>query len=299
MDKKDEEEIKIFYKDEMKFFREKKPDTIESSYNKRIVEGYKKIGKQLDENGDVINLNKKNKKLWDEFYGKMKYVMWYPGEPEIKFFGRESKRRDVTDLKGLDFGCGIGRNTFLMTDFRIKSYGIDVSENAIKVAKQCIIFRKKALKDQNMFIKFKVFDGNKIPFHDNFFDYIVCNGVLDHMLFSYAKELMEEFNRVLKPEGRIIMAVHSAEDSHYGQGEKIDKNTYLINWGKVETGLPQHYFTVEELEELTNNFIIINSYLHEDVRLDSKDSMWIVSLQSNKKAPRKYPTRSRHSGMSI
>jgi len=280
------------------------------SYYQKIKKGYKKIGKKLDENGDVVMTDNKNKKLWNEFYDNGTYAMWYPGEPEIKFFGRESKMYNLKGLNGLDFGCGIGRNTFLMTDFGICGYGIDISEKAIKTAKQCITIRKKAWQDSRMFINFRVFDGNKIPFKDSFFDYIVCNGVLDHMLFFNAKELMKEFNRVMKPEGRIIMAIHSDEDSHYGQGEKIDENTYIINWGEVETGLPQHYFTTEEVRELASNFTIIKIYLHEDVYLDSfgsnfpvitrimsqKDSMWIVSLQSNKKVSRTYP---HHSGMSI
>ena len=45
---------------------------------------------------------------------------------------KEKKRRK---LKGLDYGCGIGRNTVLMEEFNIESKGVDISQEAIEKAK--------------------------------------------------------------------------------------------------------------------------------------------------------------------
>ena len=47
------------------------------------------------------------RELWENFYKNGKYIMWFPGEACIKFFGRISKEIDITGKNGLDFGCGV------------------------------------------------------------------------------------------------------------------------------------------------------------------------------------------------
>jgi len=226
-------------------------------------------------------VEKKNKKLWNEFYDDGSYAMKFPGESEIKFFGRIVKNESLIGKKALDFGCGIGRDLIFMNKLGLKTYGVDISKIAIEKAYNNLFNHGY---DTNV----QVFDGKKIPFDDNFFDFIISFGVLDHMLFNNAKELIKELKRVLKPSGLMLIVIHSYFDSSYGRGEKIDDNTFIINFGDVELGLPQHYFTEKEIDELIIDFKLERISLHEDKTLETellftvkKDSLWELYLRKH------------------
>jgi ubiquinone/menaquinone biosynthesis C-methylase UbiE len=213
-----------------------------------------------------------NKELWDEFYKEGKYIMEFPGEPAIKFFGRISKDMDVKGMKGLDFGCGAGRHTFLMKQLGLKAYGIDISEVSIELAKE------KARKE-GWNVGLCVYDGKKIPFGDNYFDFVISHGVLDHIFFDEAKGLMKEIHRVLKPNGLCELEIHSTHDSRYGKGKEIERNVFIIN-DDCEKGLPQHFFNAHEVSELVKDFKIKETILHEEIFIrKGKTSFYVLYLE--------------------
>lgn len=214
--------------------------------------------------------------LWNIFYKDGTYVMRWPDEPTIRFFGRLSKRMSLKGKKGLDMGCGVGRNLWLMHEFGIEPYGIEISKEAVKKA---VEFSKQKFPSA----KIVLYDGQKIPFDDEYFDFVISHGVLDHMTFNEAKLLINEIYRVLKPLGCLCLVVHSIYDSEYGKGKKIEENTFLIEEGDYEVGLPQHYFTFDELNDLLNEFQIEQIYRHEEIFLDKyyenpikTSSFWVV-----------------------
>jgi len=83
--------------------------------------------------------------------------MRWPDEPTIRFFGRLSKKMDLKGKKGLDVGCGVGRNLWLMYEFGIEPYGIEISKEAVKKA---IEFSKQKFPSA----KITLYDGHEIPF---------------------------------------------------------------------------------------------------------------------------------------
>ena len=224
-------------------------------------------------------MDDKNRKLWDSFYDDGKYVMRHPGEPEIKFFGRIAQKEFLYGKKALDFGSGVGRDLLFMNKLGLDVYGLEISKEAVEKANNMIL-------NKGYEARSRVYDGKKIPFEDDFFDFIISFGVLDHMLFDKAKKIMKELKRVLKKDGLMLIVVHSYFDSHFGRGEKVNENTFIINWGKVEKGLPQHYFTEKEIRELTKDFELERISLHEDrvlnkelFYLEEKDSLWVLYLK--------------------
>ena len=215
------------------------------------------------------------KDLWEKFYKENKYTMWAPGEATIRFFGRVSKEIYILGKDALDFGCGIGRNTLFMEELGLNTYGIDISENAILEA-------KKRRDVKKMYSWFRTYDGNIIPFADNFFDFVISHGVLDHILMSKAKEMMKEIHRVLSPNGLLEIEIHSIRDSRFGEGIGIEKNVFLIE-DECEKGLPQHFFDEYELLELIEGFTIKSKYLVEEKDLTShktkRTSFWVLYLE--------------------
>lgn len=76
------------------------------------------------------------KNEWEESYKRHENFIFYPHDEVVKFLNRFVRKRiDIDEfidilpmpLKGLDFGCGIGRQTILMEEFGIEAYGIDIS----------------------------------------------------------------------------------------------------------------------------------------------------------------------------
>lgn len=213
------------------------------------------------------------KDLWEEFYKDGKHVMWFPSEPAVKFFGRISKDMDIRCMKGLDFGCGVGRNTVFMDKLGLYAYGIDISEESIRLGNLNFSFVYPS--------KLMVYNGTTIPFEDNFFDFVISHGVLDHMVMDKAKECMKEIHRVLKPKGWCELEIHSIYDSNYGKGMEIEENIFIIEEG-CEKGLPQHYFEELEIFELVEGFKIKRMLLNEEVDFinkHNKTSFWVLYLE--------------------
>lgn len=199
------------------------------------------------------------KEAWEKLYDENKYTMKFPDEPTIRFFGKISKKIELNG-KGLDVGSGMGRNCRLMYEFGIDAYGIEISEMAIKRAKEY-------MKLGNFKAQFILYDGIRIPFEDRYFDYVISHGVLDSMTFENAQTIINEIYRVLKSDGYSCIVVHSDKDSSYGEGKKIEENTFIIKEG-FEKDTPQHYFTLDEIKELFGEFEIIDVGLHEDIQVD-------------------------------
>ena len=99
-----------------------------------------------------------------------------------------SQKNFLKNGKILDVGCGkkIYRNIFVNNEY----LGIDVKVSG----------RKKEDKFADIY-----FDGENIPFKDNFFDFIICTEVLEHC--SNPSKLISEIFRVLKNKGRALITV--------------------------------------------------------------------------------------------
>ena len=93
----------------------------------------------------------------------------------------------------LDVGCGYGHFLKVCDEYGLETYGIDISEYAIKQAKH------------NTNAHLLIHDVNKglHIFRSNFFDVVTLFDVLEHLWCPY--RVLREVHRVLKPKGRLIM----------------------------------------------------------------------------------------------
>jgi SAM-dependent methyltransferase len=195
---------------------------------------------------------------WEESYGRRENFIFYPKEEVVRFINRFVRKRvgveefrDIIDfrskVRGLDFGCGIGRQAILMREFGIEAYGLDISETAIAEAKRLSVhFGYPEMADN-----FRASEGVEIPFPDGYFDVTVCEAVLDSMHFSTALEIMKEIDRVTKQ--IVFISVISGDDrDHYREfdgEEKVDtvheQNTIqsYFNWTKIDRLIGQTGFT--------------------------------------------------------
>lgn len=104
-----------------------------------------------------LYLHKKEKAM-DPFYV---YQRW------LKFFLPQIQK----GKKLLDIGCGTGYFLKASSKAGLKTFGIDISEEAIKLA-------KKNSPDSRISIG----EGENLPFSSQSFDYVTCLGSLEHFL---------------------------------------------------------------------------------------------------------------------
>ncbi len=101
---------------------------------------------------------------------------------------------------GLDIGCANGAFSIeLAKSGAKKMYGIDIASEFVKKASL------KAKKNYVKNIEFIEADAKKLPFKNNFFDFIICTEVLEHV--PDFKVAIKEIKRVLKPGGIFVITV--------------------------------------------------------------------------------------------
>ena len=197
------------------------------------------------------------KEKWEESYSRGENFIFYPKEEVVKFINRFiKKRKTVSDfmqllqtsqkIRGLDFGCGIGRTTILLHEFGIDGYGIDISQNAITEAKR---FSEKFGFNLDNF--FKVYDGKNIEFDNNYFDFVISDCVLDSMPFELAKILIKDIDRITKKYFFLsLMSIKSKKLFEISESEKISE--IEVN-EEHEKGTIQSLFNKQKIDELIKN----------------------------------------------
>jgi len=107
-----------------------------------------------------------------------------------------------TEIKGrwLNLCCGDGRYNNILLKSSYQVVCTDKSKNAMNILKRKtpLLLRKK--------LKAKLLDITKrFPFKDNYFDGIFCTGTLHLFSKAQLKKIVKEINRVLKPNGIILI----------------------------------------------------------------------------------------------
>ena len=167
------------------------------------------------------------------------------------FFSRKGLlkyiRKEAPYLKGrlLDFGCG--RKPW-MSLFNVDEYiGVDIEESGHDHIDSVI----------DVF-----YDGHTLPFEENSFDSIFSSETLEH-LFNI-DEILNEFNRVLKQSGHLLVTVPFAWNEHE---EPYDFARYT-SFG-LSALLQKHGFEIIRLHKTSTYFETVCQFFN---------SFWIESV---------------------
>jgi len=124
------------------------------------------------------------------------YTKWYWATYANESFTDKWMKQWCPGNRILDFGCGEGDSSILLAQFGATVVGVDITEDAVQVARDLAI--AKGLEDK---IEFQVGNVEALDFEDESFDAIWCHGVLHHVDMRIA---LTEMNRLLKPGGSAI-----------------------------------------------------------------------------------------------
>jgi len=101
----------------------------------------------------------------------------------------------------LDIGCGPGTMAQELLTVGEEVYGLDISPAMIAKARH-----EASRMEQGGRLHFQVGDAECLPFPDQYFDAVVCAGVLRYL--SSWKKGVDEVSRVLKPNGVVVMTFY-------------------------------------------------------------------------------------------
>jgi ubiquinone/menaquinone biosynthesis C-methylase UbiE len=139
---------------------------------------------------------KGNKWNYEDFFKR--------GQDEIRQVLTYLREKDMPPVYGavLDFGCGVGRLTQALADYFQSAIGVDIAPTMISRAKEFNRHGKACEFIVNT-------NADLSIFQNNYFDFIYCNIVLQHMAPTLALSYLSEFIRVLKPSGIAIFQIPS------------------------------------------------------------------------------------------
>jgi cyclopropane fatty-acyl-phospholipid synthase-like methyltransferase len=124
----------------------------------------------------------------------------------------------------LDAGCGVGGSSLYLAEKRgCEVVGISLSEK--QVQKACSLAEKKGLKNAS----FQVMDYTKTNFDSASFD--VVWGIESICHTQDKSDFMREAKRLLKPEGRLVVADGFATRTEMTQPQKNEMKWWLNGWG--------------------------------------------------------------------
>jgi len=100
----------------------------------------------------------------------------------------------------LEVGCGVGSDLVMFAYCGANINAVDLSEKSVELAKSNLSLR-------NLVGDIRVADVEKLPYKDNYFDFIYSWGVLHHT--PNTQKAINEIYRVLKPGGEICIMLYN------------------------------------------------------------------------------------------
>ncbi len=162
-------------------------------------------------------------------------------EYALELFQREGVRKILVP------GAGYGRNTRLFSSAGFEVVGIEISEEAFRIAEE--------FDDRTKFYNRSVFD---MP-HDDGYDALYCFNLLHLFLGSERVLLVSRCREKLREGGFAFFVVFSELEKSFGKGRRLEHNTF-----ESKPGRAAHYFTESDLLGHFRDFRSIESGIIED-----------------------------------
>lgn len=213
---------------------------------------------------------------WEASYSRGENHIYYPQIEVVKFLSRFVPRDDKDQLthneltsvapkQALDFACGIGAQSFLLSDFGFNVTGLDISTTAISYAEQ----RKTELECcKNLNVSFRLIDGpTDLSFYaTDFFHVSVAESCLDSMEYNLACDYFQEIKRITS---RFIYLSlisgqdKSVEDEIVTTSHENGTIQSYYDENKIKKLLGSSYNQVKYFNKITENNLLKQSAFNE------------------------------------
>ena len=120
----------------------------------------------------------------------------------------------------IDFGCGVGRLTFILSSKVKKIYGLDITPELLEIARN-----SKKNKNSNN-IEFVQLDPKKINLPEIKFDKIFFVGTLFHISDEILELILPQIYNGLNPEGKIILIEYLTQYKSIAKEDEVIVRSY-------------------------------------------------------------------------
>ena len=148
-------------------------------------------------------INKYKEKSKKNFDAKAdNYFNTWDGKYSKLMYAGVLKKIELTPFASiLDVGCGTGAilSIVVTQNIQVAASGIDISEKMIEKANETLAGKAELI----------IGEADYLPWNDSSFDLVICNSSFHH--YPEPLKVLIEIRRILKPSGRIIIAIHGGQ----------------------------------------------------------------------------------------
>ena len=149
-------------------------------------------------------------------------------------------------MRFLDAGCSANIANYRLDRWLSTYYGVDISTALINAMKDF------ATREQISIGGLHVADLSKLPFDDNFFDIAAVIGVLEYCTLKYIWKALQELNRVLKSESRVVLDIPNQNHPDVKDMVRLEKHlgrrNFIPSRSKFEE-LLKPIFSAERIDD--------------------------------------------------
>jgi 2-polyprenyl-3-methyl-5-hydroxy-6-metoxy-1,4-benzoquinol methylase len=128
-------------------------------------------------------------------------------------------------IKVLDFGCGSGWLTRILSQLKCDTTGVDISSAALEIADKMMRALPLIGADSSK-LNFKLFDGKTLNIPTGSMERIICFDSFHHL--KDQEIILLEFFRILKPGGFVILSEPGPNHSHTDNAIFEMKNFHVL-----------------------------------------------------------------------
>ena len=203
------------------------------------------------------------KNKWNNIYKNEKetyqyYNIFEPHENMAKVISDIKNKipKKTKDIRVLDVGCGVGRNTLPLIEAGFDVYAFDSAPEGIKILQDII-------NDKNKKAHLDILDFTKeLPYETDFFDVVISVQVLQHGYEEEIKSSIEEISRVLNSNGIIFITLCGRKDKDgklrytlVKTAKKVANHTFIPTIGN-EKDMPHFIYNKQLIRKHFERFKI-------------------------------------------
>lgn len=191
----------------------------------------------------------KNQEQWINLHKQKRHQPRYPHQLVVSFALRTFKQGGAI----LDLGCGAGRHLKFLAENGFEAYGCDYSSSGIQASQEL-------LASANLKANFEIASVDNLPYDDEFFDGLICFGVLYYNDKQSIQKAAGEIFRVLKKGSKALILVRNLEDYRYEKAKKLSKYEVIIQENDEkrsafkENDMPMYFFDKDEVKRVFYHF---------------------------------------------
>ncbi|MCH5260330.1 MAG: class I SAM-dependent methyltransferase [Lachnospiraceae bacterium] len=197
-----------------------------------------------------IELGRKGIDSYDNFPS---YITNHPNYhlfQEMQMSVSDSSRKEIAEylapkvgMKFIDLGCCVNLMYSGYKDWPSTYYGVDISSKTIELLRE--------FTGKNHLTVGDLYCGSmhKTPYETDFFDIGECVGSLEYFEKDFVQQAIEEFHRIIKPNGRFVLDIPNAGSPEAEIAKLIEE--YL--------GRPDKFnLSAEEFETILDAYFVID-----------------------------------------